>query len=238
MGGDRGGWSGFWQGDPRSRDENPAHLPPSRGAKTMSDTPTQPPFDPGPTTLTGHGVELRPAVPADARELLSICPHDDLAFSPAFWGVSEAADVVRIIERFTADPTVVPFTIRAGDRVTGFTTYLDIRPAHRGLEVGHTWIGRVWRGTHVNPAAKLLLFEHAFERLGAIRVSLKTDARNLRSQGAIAKLGAVREGVLRSHLVLPDGFRRDTVYYSILDSEWPRVREGLQRRLAEIDGRS
>ncbi len=111
---------------------------------------------------------------------------------------------------------------------------MDVRPAHRGLEIGYTWIARAYQGTRVNPECKYLLLRHAFEKLGAIRVQLKTDGRNLQSQHAIEKLGAVKEGVLRKHLILPDGYVRDTVMYSITDSEWPHVKSRLEARLGYI----
>ncbi len=119
----------------------------------------------------------------------------------------------------------------ASGRPIGITTYLDIRPDHRGLDIGWTWISLDQRGTRTNPAMKLLMFEHAFERLGAIRVCLKTDERNTMSQAAIAKLGARREGVFRHAVIMEDGFRRSTVMYSILAAEWPSVRKGLMARL-------
>ena len=125
--------------------------------------------------------------------------------------------------------------IRTG-RIVGSTRYCDIQPAHRNLEVGWTWLTPdVWR-TPINTECKYLLLQNAFETLGVVRVCLKTDARNIRSQRAIERLGAVKEGVLRQHRILPDGFVRDSVYYSILDREWPVVKEGLERRMAGISG--
>jgi RimJ/RimL family protein N-acetyltransferase len=114
-----------------------------------------------------------------------------------------------------------------GEAVGG-TTYMDVAMADRRLEIGNTWLGRAaWR-TAINTEAKLLLLRHAFETLGCHRVQMKTDARNLRSQAAIERLGAKREGVLRQHLVLPDGFVRDTVMYSVIAAEWPGVKARLQ----------
>jgi RimJ/RimL family protein N-acetyltransferase len=115
--------------------------------------------------------------------------------------------------------------------VAGMTSYLDIQQANRGLEIGFTWIGKKWQGGSTNPECKLLLLSHAFDTLGCVRVQLKTDLRNTQSQGAIAKLGAVREGVLRKHVIRPDGYVRDTVMYSITAEEWPAVRRGLEARL-------
>jgi RimJ/RimL family protein N-acetyltransferase len=129
------------------------------------------------------------------------------------------------------DTCAFAVSFRNTGRYIGVTTYLDIRPAHRGLEIGSTWIGRSYHGTDVNPEMKYLLLRHAFETLGAMRVQLKTDERNVQSQRAIAKLGAMREGVLRKHYVMPDGFVRNSVMFSVTDEEWPRVRSGLEERL-------
>lgn len=113
----------------------------------------------------------------------------------------------------------------------GMTGYLEIRPPHRGLEIGRTWISRSHQGTRVNPESKYLLLRHAFEDLGAVRVQFKTDLNNVHSQRAIEKLGARREGVLRRYQTRSNGFIRDTVMYSILDDEWPAVKAGLEGRL-------
>lgn len=115
----------------------------------------------------------------------------------------------------------------------GHTAYLSIAPAHGRVEIGWTWYGAPFRGTHVNPAAKRLLFARAFEA-GAERVELKTHHRNARSQRAMEKLGAVREGELRSHTVTWKGERRGTVYFSVLKEEWPNVKAGLDARLAQV----
>jgi RimJ/RimL family protein N-acetyltransferase len=120
----------------------------------------------------------------------------------------------------------------ASGRAVGVTTYRDVDERHRTLEIGGTWIGRPWWRTAINTEAKLLFLGHAFETLGANRVALKTDIRNLRSQAAIARLGAVREGVLRQQYTRRDGSLRDTVMYSLLPAEWPAVKARLQARLA------
>ena len=140
------------------------------------------------------------------------------------------------VEKLLSVASTCPFAIvlRATGQAIGVTTYMDIRAAHRGLEIGGTWVGRGHQGTAVNPECKYLLLGYAFEQLGAVRVQLKTDGRNLQSQRAIAKLGAVREGVLRRHMVLPDGYIRDTVMFSITDAEWPLVRAGLEERLQAL----
>jgi RimJ/RimL family protein N-acetyltransferase len=113
----------------------------------------------------------------------------------------------------------------------GVTGYLEIRPHHLGLEIGRTWIARAHQGSRVNPESKYLLLRHAFETLGAARVQFKTDLHNLHSQRAIEKLGATREGVLRQYQVRSNGTIRDTVMYSLIRDEWPRIKAGLEARL-------
>jgi len=120
--------------------------------------------------------------------------------------------------------------------LVGSTRYLAIEPTHRRLEIGYTWYApSVWGG-QVNPACKLALMRYAFETLGFNRIELKTDNLNLRSQAAIAALGATREGVFRAHMVRRDGTLRDSVYFSIVRPEWPAVRERLTMRLAAFAG--
>jgi N-acetyltransferase len=129
--------------------------------------------------------------------------------------------------------TDLPFTVihLASGRVAGATRYLNIEPQHRGLEIGGTWYGTEFQRTVVNTEGKYLLLGHAFETLGCIRVQLKTDLRNERSQKAIERLGAVKEGVLRNHMILPDGYYRHSVFYSILDTEWPEVKKRLEEMM-------
>lgn len=119
---------------------------------------------------------------------------------------------------------------RSGELV-GSTRYLNVRPTDRVVEVGWTWLApSTWR-TGVNVEQKLLLFRHAFERLGCVRVELKTDARNERSRTAMAALPAQFEGILRNHMIVPGVGQRDSAYYSVIDSEWPAVAANLERRL-------
>jgi RimJ/RimL family protein N-acetyltransferase len=123
-------------------------------------------------------------------------------------------------------------TIRRADgRVVGSTRFLALRPEHRSVEIGWTWLHPDAWGTGINVEAKLLMLEHAFERLGCLRVELKTDARNERSRGAMAALPARFEGVHRKHMLVRGGERRDSAWYSVLDDEWPAVRANLRRRL-------
>ena len=120
---------------------------------------------------------------------------------------------------------------REDERVLGSTRYLALRPEHRSVEIGWTWLTPVAWGTGANVEAKLLMLEHAFEQWGCLRVELKTDARNERLRGAMAALPAQFEGIHRKHMLVRDGERRDSAWYSVLDDEWPAVRANLLRRL-------
>jgi N-acetyltransferase len=120
-----------------------------------------------------------------------------------------------------------------GDPV-GSTRYLALRPEHRVLEIGWTWLAPAYWQTGANVEAKMLMLEHAFENLGSLRVELKTDSRNERSRAALAALPAQFEGIFRKHMLVRGGQRRDSAYYSIIDDEWPEVRENLERRRDNI----
>jgi N-acetyltransferase len=116
----------------------------------------------------------------------------------------------------------------------GSTRYLALRPEHRVLEIGWTWLAPAYWQTGANVEAKMLMLEHAFENLGCLRVELKTDSRNERSRAALAALPAQFEGIFRKHMLVRGGQRRDSAYYSIIDDEWPEVRENLERRRDNI----
>jgi RimJ/RimL family protein N-acetyltransferase len=124
-------------------------------------------------------------------------------------------------------------TLRADDgRPVGMTRFLHIDRKNDCVEIGGTWLGRAWWRTPFNTEAKLLMLRHAFEVEGAHRVSLQTDLRNERAQRAIERLGATREAVLREDRLLPHGYYRSSVFYSILRDEWPRLRAGLEEKVA------
>jgi N-acetyltransferase len=128
----------------------------------------------------------------------------------------------------------IPFatTEAATGRVIGSTRYHAIEPPNRRVEIGYTWIGRQWQRTPVNTEAKYLMLRYAFETLGCIRVELRTDALNTRSRNAIMRIGGVEEGILRRHMRTDSGRFRDTVYFSILEDEWPTVKRRLEEKLA------
>lgn len=129
----------------------------------------------------------------------------------------------------------LPFAtlLKGSGQAIGSTRYMNIDLKNRRVEIGATWIGRPWQRSAVNTEAKYLMLRHAFDRLRCIRVELKTDVLNERSRNAIQRLGAKEEGVLRRHVITASGRARDTVYYSILEDEWPAVRLSLERRLAK-----
>ena len=139
----------------------------------------------------------------------------------------------------TASGTEAAWAIldRASGRPIGSTRYMALRPEHRSLEIGWTWLGRLWWRTGANVETKLLLFGRAFERLGCERVELKCDARNARSRAAMEALPAQFEGIHRRHMALPDGSWRDTAWYSVVRPEWPEVRAALRERLARHGAR-
>ncbi len=185
-------------------------------------------------TLQGARVTLRPLTQSDADSLFAITPESTFSYFlswPTDWS-PEAFD--RWLETHIANPKTHAFAIidTLTNSVVGSTSYMDIDNPNRCVEIGATWYGPSHRGTNINPECKLLLLGHAFEKLNCVRVTLKCDARNLHSQAAIAKLGATREGTLRKHRIQPNGYVRDTVYFSVIAEEWPRVRQGLIERLA------
>jgi RimJ/RimL family protein N-acetyltransferase len=140
---------------------------------------------------------------------------------------------VQLRDAFAAGEEVPFATVsRADGRVVGGTRFLTLRPEHRGVEIGHTWLrSELWQ-TGANVEAKLLMLEHAFERCGCMRVEFKTDARNERSRKAMEALPARFEGIFRKHMLVRGGEVRDSAYYAITDDEWPEVKANLERRLA------
>ena len=182
-----------------------------------------------PVTLVGRVIRLEPLSREHVPDL-ALAGQDQAIWEFMLYGemrgvVAMAAWVDMLLE-YQRRGTDLPFAVlhQETGRAIGATRYMDIRPQHRGLEIGGTWYTPQFQRTPVNTEAKYLLLEHAFERLGCIRVQFKTDSRNLRSQRAIERIGAQKEGVLRKHLITPAGVERDSVYYSILNDEWPAVK--------------
>lgn len=186
------------------------------------------------SVLPGRFVRLEP-LEEKHRDGLRIAANDEriwqhtltVAHGPGFDPWFDDALVKRVAGR------QIPFAVRllSADQLVGSTSYLDIAPEHRRIEIGSTWYRpQVW-STTVNPECKMLLLTHAFEILQMNRVGFVTDSRNERSQAAISKLGATREGVCRAHKITHEGRIRDSVMFSILAAEWPGVKERLRKRV-------
>jgi RimJ/RimL family protein N-acetyltransferase len=189
-----------------------------------------------PVTLTGKIVRLEPLTASHIPDLARVGLEEKIWHFMRYGNVETVEQLsawVRELLDLQAQGTDLPFAVinLANGRAIGSTRYLEIDHLNRSLEIGGTWYGLDYQGTLVNTECKYLLLKHAFEMLGCVRVWLKTDRRNLRSQHAIERMGAVREGVLRNHMILPDGYIRDSVMYSILPQEWPQVKLKLEARL-------
>jgi len=190
-------------------------------------------LDVKPVVLKGRYVRLVPMTVEHIPELAEIGVGQDFWDFMVYGRMDTEADMgdwVKEILTRAEKGTDLPFVaihLETG-RVAGATRYLNIMPNDKGLEVGGTWYGLDFQRTAVNTECKYLLLTHAFETLGCIRVQIKTDSLNARSQKAIERIGAVKEGVLRNHMILPNGRIRHSVFYSILDSEWPDVKVRLE----------
>jgi RimJ/RimL family protein N-acetyltransferase len=182
-----------------------------------------------PITLEGEHVRLEPLTEAHHVAL------SEVGLDPELWswipyGVT-TADEMRAYVKSALDAqavgTALPFATveRGAGQVVGSTRYMNIDVPNRRVEIGSTWIAKPWQRTAINTEAKYLMLRHAFETLRCIRVELKTDALNEKSRNAILRIGAKEEGILRQHMITWTGRKRDSVYFSILDSEWPRVKD-------------
>jgi len=208
---------------------------------------TRTPMDVRPVTLEGVHVRLEP---------LTMVHHPalwEIAKDPELWrwtatNIRSPEDLATYMSTALAEQAAgraLPFATVAREggageagRTVGSTRFGNIEPLNRRAEIGWTWVGAAWQRTAVNTEAKLLMLTHAFETWGCIRVELKTDALNQSSRAAIARLGAKEEGTMRKHMVTQTGRVRDTVYYSILDDEWPAVKARLEARLRKPAERS
>jgi len=190
-----------------------------------------------PVTLEGTSIRLEPLSPAHHAALCEV------GFDDAIWRwnprppIRTPDDMRRYIEsalQQQASGKALPFATieRASGRAVGSTRFADIDVEHRRMEIGYTWIAPPWQRSPVNTEAKYLMLRHAFETLGCIRVELKTDSLNERSRNAIARIGAKEEGIFRNHMVTHTGRLRHSVYFSIIDSEWPTAKANLEAKLA------
>ena len=191
-------------------------------------------------TLQGKYVRLEPMGEQHISGLTEIGAGQDFWSFMLYGDMKTEADmrhwVLDILDREKKGGDL-PFAVvhLASGKIAGATRYLNIMPKDRGLEVGGTWYGKEFQRTAVNTECKYLLLTHAFEVLKAIRVQIKTDSLNVRSQAAIERIGAMKEGVLRNHMILPDGRIRHSVFYSILDSEWAGVKKNLEVMLKKYE---
>ncbi|RPI26156.1 MAG: N-acetyltransferase [Chloroflexota bacterium] len=193
-----------------------------------------------PVTLTGNVVRLEPLLETHVDDLTLAAQDENIWRYMLYGNITTREEMlawVRDILGRQARGTDLAFAVihLEAMKAIGATRYLEIRPEHKGLEIGGTWYATAFQRTAVNTECKYLLLRHAFEDLGCIRVQFKTDLRNERSQRAIERIGAVKEGILRSHLLTPDGTFRDSVYYSILRTEWPAVKERLEQMMTAPD---
>lgn len=190
-----------------------------------------------PVTLEGKHVRLEPLSLQHLETLCLVALDDDLwKIAPA--QINSKDDLKTYIHAALdeqARGVSLPFATveKSSDLAVGSTRFGNIDITNRRVEIGWTWIGKNWQRTFVNTEAKLLMLTHAFEVWTCIRVEFKTDVLNERSRNAILRLGATPEGIFRQHMICESGRLRDSIYFSILDSEWPRVKQGLEQKLAK-----
>lgn len=186
-------------------------------------------------SLTGPRIVLRPLAATDAGALVAAAADGEL-WSLSFTVVPSAATIDTYIGAALdghAAGSVMPFVIvlRETGQVIGCTRFWKIDRINRKLEIGHSWLAASWQKTFVNSEAKYLLLRKAFDEMGCVRVQLTTDETNAASRAAILRLGAKEEGVIRHERIMPDGRKRNSVRYSIIDDEWPAVKAKLEQRL-------
>ncbi|HWW04234.1 GNAT family protein [Collimonas sp.] len=185
--------------------------------------------------LLGQRIRLRPLLASDADALVEAAADGELWNLP-FTVVPSAATVqhyIRVALEGQAAGTVMPFVteIRETNQVIGSTRFWKIDRQNRKLEIGSTWLAASWQGTYVNTEAKFLMLCYAFEVLACVRVQFTTDEINEKSRRAILRLGAKQEGIVRHERIMPDGRKRNSVRFSIIDDEWPDVRRNLEEKL-------
>jgi len=188
-----------------------------------------------PVILQGRHVRLEPLTPEHAAGLAEVGLDGDLwKWIPTpVCTPEEMSAYVQSALRDQAAGTALPFALieKSSGRIVGSTRYANIERVHHRLEIGWTWVARPWQRTAINTEAKYLLLRHAFETLKCMRVELKTDSLNERSRAAILRIGATQEGIFRNHMMTATGRVRHSVYFSIVDSEWPEVKARLETRL-------
>lgn len=189
-----------------------------------------------PVTLSGQVVRLVPLEKLHISALYQAGNHESIWRYMRYGMIQSEAQMSEWVSQLLsaqARGTDLPFVVihQATGEVIGTTRYLEIQQENRALEIGGTWYTLAYQRTAVNTESKYLLLRHAFEKLGCVRVQFKTDLRNEASQKALERIGAVKEGILRNHMILPDGTLRTSVFYSILADEWPAVKIHLEAKL-------
>jgi len=191
-----------------------------------------------PVVLEGTVVRLEPLSVDHLQGLISIGLDADIwRWMPV--AIQTPGDMRTYIETALAgrdSGREMPFATIEVDsgRVIGGTRYLNIEPAHRRLEIGYTWLAPAWQRTAANTEQKLLMLGHAFNDLGALRVEFKTDSLNEKSRAALLGIGATEEGTMRNHMITQGDRRRHSVYFSVIEEEWPQIRQHLEARLARL----
>jgi RimJ/RimL family protein N-acetyltransferase len=191
-----------------------------------------------PSTLQGRHVRLEPL---SLDHLDGLC---EVGLDPELWRwipvpITNRDEMRRYVEtalRWYAEGTAMPLAIvlNETDQVVGSSRFANIDRENRHVEIGWTWIGTPWQGTAVNTEAKYLMLQHAFETLGCIRVEFKTDSLNEKSRNALLRIGAKEEGTFRNHMITASGRYRHSVYFSVIDSEWPELKRRLEEKLAGL----
>ena len=185
--------------------------------------------------LTGPRIQLRPLLASDGAALVEAAADGELWDLPftVVPSVETVESYIRVALEGRAAGTVMPFVIQGldSDRILGSTRFWKIDQQNRKLEIGHTWISASLQRTFVNTEVKFLMLSFAFEKLDCVRVQFTTDEINEKSRSAILRLGAKQEGIIRHERIMPDGRKRNSVRFSIIDDEWPSVRHALAERL-------
>jgi N-acetyltransferase len=191
-----------------------------------------------PITLEGKNVILRPPLAGDLTGLSDAAKDGEIWNNPfAFFPHSnEMSKYLQELLDNNFDNASLPFITvhKPSNTIVGSTRYLNIDKSNYRLEIGHTWISKSWRRTSINTEAKFLMLEYAFDILGCIAVEIRTDVLNTISRNAIQRLGAKEDGILRHHKIMKDGRIRDTVCYSIIQSEWPEIKKNLIEKIQKI----
>ncbi|HXL23163.1 MAG TPA: GNAT family protein [Candidatus Dormibacteraeota bacterium] len=193
-----------------------------------------------PVTLERRVVRLDPLTRAHHHRLCEVGLDEELwKWIPV--PVRTADEMAAYLEKALDEQqrgVSLPFAIveRASELVIGSTRYMNIEREHRRVEIGCTWVAQAWQRSPVNTEAKYLLLRHAFDTLGCMRVELKTDSLNEKSRAAIQRIGAKEEGIFRNHMITASGRIRHTVYYSIVEAEWPGIRARLEQKMAAQSG--